>query len=141
MREIAPTRKRTLFHNLKSRQIKYPAPIMFCLKCAWASPATPLPIVCPTDHTVPPDRRYVFVDDGQAAVSQHPAHFVQYEARVLRVMQNVAEQHGIEALVCDGKVTAIVRDVIDASGGAVADVQTNHSRAEHALKMVRDKTV
>ena len=56
-------------------------------------------------------------------------------------MQNVAEQHRIEALVFDGKVPAIVGKVIDASGGAVRDVQSNHRGAEHALEVVRDETV
>jgi len=141
MREIAPTRKRTLFHNLKSRQSKHPAPIMFCLKCAWSSAAAPLTIVCPTDHAVPPDRRYVFVDNGETFISQHSAYFIEYQPGVLGVMQNVAEQHCIEALVFYGKVPAVVRKVIDAGGGAVADVQSNHRCAEHALEMVRDETV
>ena len=56
-------------------------------------------------------------------------------------MQNVAEQDRMEALVFDGKVPAVVGKVIDASGGAVADVQTNDRRAQHALQMVRDETV
>ncbi|HEX5885281.1 MAG TPA: hypothetical protein VFY67_12140 [Pyrinomonadaceae bacterium] len=114
---------------------------MFRLKRAWSSAATPLAIVCPTDYAIPPDRGYVFVDDCKASVSQHSADFVHHEARILRVMQNVAKQHGIEALVFDGKVPAVVGKVIDTSIGAVADVQTDHRFAEHALEMVRDETV
>jgi|SRR5215213_3578032 len=56
-------------------------------------------------------------------------------------MQDVAEQHCIEALVFYGKVPAVVRKVIDASGGAVTNVQSNHGGAEHALQMMRDETV
>jgi hypothetical protein len=141
MREIAPTRKRALFHNLKASQIKHPAPIMFCLKRAWASAAAPLPVVCPTDQAVPPDRRNVFIDNRLAAISQHSGYFVEHEPGVMRVMQNIAEQHCVEALVFDRKMPAVVRKVVDASGGAVADVQADHRAAEHALKMVRDETV
>jgi hypothetical protein len=38
------------------------------------------------------------------------------------MMQNIAKQHRIEALVLNGKVTTIVGKVIDARGGAGADV-------------------
>jgi hypothetical protein len=69
MRKVAPTRQLTLLHDLKSRQAERPAPVMLHLKCAWTSAATPLSIVCPADHTVPPDRRYIFVNDCQAATS------------------------------------------------------------------------
>ena len=114
---------------------------MFHLKRAWTSASTPLSIVCPADHAVPPDRRYVFVDDCQAAFSEHSAHLVEHEPWILRVMQHVAEQHGVETLVFDGKVPAIVRKIIDASRGAGADVQSNHGRSEDALEMVRDEAV
>jgi hypothetical protein len=57
------------------------------------------------------------------------------------VVQNVAEQDGIEALVFDGKVPAVVGKVIDVSGSAVADVQSDHCSTEHALEMVRDETI
>jgi hypothetical protein len=141
MREVAPARKRPLFHDVKARQIKDPAPVMFRLKRAWSSSTTPLTIVCPTNSTVPPDRRYVFIDDCETSFSQHPADFVQHETRILRVMQHVAEQHRVEALIFDRKVPAIVRKVIDARSGAVTDVQSDDSCTEHALEMVRDETV
>jgi hypothetical protein len=49
-------------------------------------------------------------------------------------MQHVAEQHGIEALILDGKMPAIVRKIINSSGGGVAaDVQPNHRGTEQAL--------
>lgn len=114
---------------------------MLRLKRAWSSSTTPLPIVCPTDQTVPPERRYVFVDDCYTAVSQHSAYLVEYQPGVLGMMQNVAEQDRIEALVFDGKVPPVIRKVIDASGGAVADVQSDHCSTEHALEMVRDETI
>lgn len=141
MREIAPARKRTLFHNLKTRQTKHPAPIILRLKRAWSSAAAPLTIVCPTDDAVPPDRRDVFVNDRDTAVSQHSADFVEYQPGILCVMQNVAEQHCIEALVSDRKVPAVVGKVIDASGGAVADIQSDDCGAEHALQVMCDETV
>jgi hypothetical protein len=141
MRKIAPTRKRTLFHDLKPREIKHPSPIVFCVKRAWSSSTAPLSIVCPTDRTVPPDCRYVFVDDSETTISQHSTHFVQHQARILRMMQHITKQHCIEALISDGKMPAVVGKVIDASRGAVADIQSNHSRSEHTLQMVRDETV
>src|ERR1044072_301200 len=114
---------------------------MLRLKRAWSGPSTPLTIVCPTDHTVPPDRRYVFVDDCYTAVSQHSTYLVEYQPCVLGMMQNVAQQDRIEALVFDGKVPAVVGQVIDASGGVVADVQSDHCSTEHALEMVRDEAI
>src|ERR1051325_3597841 len=114
MREVAPARQRTLFNDLKACQAKHPAPIMLRLKRAWSSSTTPLTIVCPTDNAVPPDRRYVFVDNRETAVSQHSSHLVESEPGVLRVVQNVAEQDGIEALVFDGKVPAVVDQSFDA---------------------------
>jgi hypothetical protein len=55
-------------------------------------------------------------------------------------MQDVTQQDSIEAVVSHRKVTPIIRNVINASGSAFADVQTNDGRAEHALKMMRDKS-
>src|ERR1044072_6446042 len=107
---------------------------MLRLKRAWSGPSTPLTIVCPTHHTVPPDRRYVFVDDCDTAVSQHSAYLVEYQPGVLGMMQNVAEQDRSEALVFDGKVPAVVGKVIDARGGGVADIQSDHCSTEHDLE-------
>jgi len=56
-------------------------------------------------------------------------------------MQNVTEQHRIEALVSHRKMTPIVRQVVDTSGGVTADIQSHYSCAEHALQMMRDETV
>jgi hypothetical protein len=133
MREVAPTRKRTLLHDLEARQTKHPAPTVFRLKLAWSSAATPLPIVRPADHAVPPDRRYVFINNRETAVTQHPTDFIQHESRILRVMQYVTEQHRVKSLISNGKMAAIVRKVFDPSGGIVAYVQPNYRRAEQAL--------
>jgi len=112
-----------------------------CLKCAWSTAVTPLPIVCPTDHAVPPNRWDIFIDDGESAVAQHAAYFIQNEACVLCVMENVTEQDGVKALISNRKMAAIIGKVIDASGGAVADVQPDHPCAEHALQMMRDEAI
>jgi hypothetical protein len=133
MREVAPTRKRTLLHDLEARQTKHPAPTLFCPKRAWSSSATPLPIVRPTHHAVPPDRRYVFVNNRETAVTQHPTDFIQHESRILRVMQYVTEQHRVKTLISNGEMAAIVRKVFDPSGRVVAYVQANHRRAEQTL--------
>ena len=133
MREITPARKRTLLHDLEACQTKHPAPTVFRLKRAWSSASTPLSIVRPADHAVPPDRRYIFVNNRETAIAQHAADFIQHEPRILRVMQHVAEQHRVKALIFDGKMAAIVRKIIDPSGGVVADVQSNHRRSQHAL--------
>src|SRR5215211_1634902 len=133
MREVPPTRKRTLLHDLEARETKYPAPTLFCLERAWSSSSTPLSVVRPADHAVPPDRRYIFVDNREAAIAQHAAHFVQHESRILCVMQHIAEQYRIKALIFDGKMAAIVRKIIDPSGGVVTDVQPNHRRAQQSL--------
>jgi hypothetical protein len=57
------------------------------------------------------------------------------------VVQNITEQHGIEALISDWKVPAVVWQVIDRRGSAVAHVESNDSGAEHAAKMMGDETV
>ena len=133
MREVAPTRQRTLLHDLEARQTKHPAPTVFRSKLAWSSPAAPLPIVRPADHAVPPDPRYIFVDNREAAIAQHATNFIQHESRILRVMQHLAEQHRVKALVSHREMTAIVRKIVDPSGGVVAYVQPNHRRAQQAL--------
>ena len=133
MREVAPTRKRTLLHDLEARQTKNPAPTVFRLKRAWSSSSTPLSIVCPANDAVPPDRRYIFVNNGESAVTQNAADFIQHEPRILCVMQHVAEQYGVKALILYGKMAAIVRKVIDPSGSVFADVQSNHRRAQQSL--------
>jgi hypothetical protein len=141
MSEIAPTRQGTFAQDFKSSQAKRLSPSLFTLKRAWSSAATPLPIVRPTNHPIPPQRRNVFVDDRQATIAQHAADFVQHEYRVLCVMQDIAEQDRVEALVLQREMTAIVGQIIDASAGAVADVQTNHSRSQQPAEMMRDETV
>ena len=141
MREVAPARKRSLLHYFKARQTEYPAPIVFCVKRAWSSASTPLSIVSPADRAVPPECRHVFVNDREASVAQHTAHLIQHEPRILRVMQHITEQYRIETLVLDRKVPAIVRQIINASGGVAGDVQANHGRAEHASQMMRDEAV
>src|SRR3954454_9562532 len=99
MREVAPTRKRTLLHDLEARHTKHPAPTVFCLKLAWSSPATPLPIERPTNYAVPPDARYIFVDNREAAVAQHATDYIRHESLISRVMQHVVEEHRVKALV------------------------------------------
>ena len=142
MREIAPARKCTLLHDVEARQIEGSAPILFSLKCTWSSAAAPLSIMRPADRTVPPDRWHVFVNDCHATVSQNATDFIQHQSRILRVMQYVTKQHGVETVVPDGKMTAIVRKIIDpCCRGVSADVETNHSLAEHALQMMRDEPV
>jgi hypothetical protein len=139
--EVTPTRKRTLFHNFKACEIEHSAPVVRELKGAWSSAATPLPIVCPANDAVPPEQRHIFVDDRQAAVSQHSIHFVKDKPRIVRVMQHVAKQYCVEALITDWEVAAVVGQVIDARRGAVSDVETDYGRAEHALQMMSDETV
>jgi len=126
MREVAPTRKRTLLHDLESRQTKYPAPTVFRLKRTWPSSTAPLSIVRPADYTIPPDPRYIFVDNRHSAITQHTANFTQHESRILCVMQHVTEQHRVKALIFHWKMAAVIRKIIDPGGGLFADVQPNH---------------
>lgn len=141
MREIAPARERAFFHDLKSSQTKCPSPIVFHLKRAWTSTSAPLPIVCPAHYAIPPEQRNIFVDDREAALAQHAVHFVKHESRILRVVQYVAKQNCIEGLISNGKVPAVVWQISDTRGSAVADVQSDYGRAEHASKMMRDEAV
>jgi len=122
MGQVTPPRERTFLYDFKSRQAKHSAPVLFCLKRAWSSSTTPLPIVCPANYPVPPYRRYILIDDREAAVTQYTAHLIQHETRILRVMKNIAKQHGVKSLVTNGKMTAIVGQVIDTRGRAGADV-------------------
>lgn len=115
---------------------------MFRVERAWTSAATPLSIMCPTDHAVPPACWHVFVNNCEPSLSQHTAHFIQHESRILRVMQDITQQHGIEALVPDRKMPSVVRQVIDPSGGGVAShIQPDDSCPEHALQVMGDETV
>ena len=141
MREVTPTRKWTLLHDFESRKTKHPAPALFFLKSARSGAATPLSIVRPANYAVPPHRRHVFVNNRDAAIAQNAAHFVQHESRILCVMQHVAEQHSVEALVFDWKMATIVREIIDARGGVVADVESNHCGPQQSLQMMRDEAI
>lgn len=141
MSNVTPARERAFLHDFKSSQIKHPPPVVFHLKRAWTSAPAPLPIVCPAHDAVPPEHGNIFVDDRDAAFAQYAADFVQYESRIVGVVQHVTEQHSVEALIFNGKVPAVVGQVIDACVRAVADVETNHSRSDHASKMMRDETV
>jgi hypothetical protein len=114
---------------------------VFGVKRARTSAAAPLSIVSPADGTVPPERRYVFVNDGESSFAQHAADFIQHESWILRVVQHITQQHCVKALVLDRKMAPVVRQVIDARGSAVSDVQANHCRAEHALQVMCDETV
>src|SRR5215204_4999907 len=141
MREVTPTRQWTFLYNLKSRQTKDPPPILLLLKCAWTSATAPLSIVRPADRPVPPDRGYVFVNDRQTAISQHATDFIQHETRILRMMQHITKQHRIEAVVSHREMTTIIRKIINPSICIRADVQANYRRSEHALEMMRDKSI
>jgi hypothetical protein len=141
MSDVTPARERAFLYDLKTSQIKHPAPIMVELKRAWSSAATPLSIVRPAHQAIPPQNRDVFVNDRETAVTQYTADFVQHEAWIVCVVQHIAKQDGIEALISNRKVPAVVWQVIDGSGSAFADVETNHSRSEHSAQMMRDETV
>jgi len=97
--------------------------------------------VRPADRAVPPDRRNVFVDNREPAITQHAADFIQHEPRILRMMQHVAKQHRIEALVLNGKMPAVVRQVINESRGAWPHVQTDDSCTKHRSQMMCDEAV
>ena len=114
---------------------------MFRVERAWTSAATPLSIVCPTDYAVPPACWHVFVNNCEPSLSQHTAHFIQHESRILRVMQHITQQHCIEALVPDRKMPSVVRQVVDPSGGVTSHIQPDDSCPEHALQVMGDETV
>jgi len=126
MCEVAPTRKWTLAHDFKSSQVERLAPTVFVLERAWTSDAAPLSIVYPAHDTVPPECRHVFVNDREPAFAQDSAYFIQHQPRIVRVMQHVTKQHGVEALVTHRKVAAVVGQVIDARRRVVADVESDH---------------
>src|ERR1051326_9451656 len=108
---------------------------MFRVERASTRAATPLTIVTPAKYAVPPENRYVFVDDCESSLSQHPAHFIQDQPRILRVMQHVTKQHRVEALVHNRKGPAIVRQVVDASCCIETNSQSHYSCAENAWHM------
>ena len=56
-------------------------------------------------------------------------------------MQHVTEQHRVEALVQQRKMPAIVRQIVDASRGIATYIESDYSRAEHALQVMRDEAV
>jgi len=106
---------------------------VFRVERTWTSAPAPLSIVRPANDAIPPECGYVFVNDSESSFTQHATDFIQHEPRIVRVMQHVTEQHGVEALIAHRKMPAIVRQVVDASGGVAADVESHHSRTEHAL--------
>ncbi len=141
MREVAPARERSFLHHFKTRETENPAPVVFSVKRAWSSSSAPLSIVRPAHHAVPPECRHVFVNDRETSVTQHPANFIQHEPRILRVMQNITEQHRIETLVLDREMPSVIRKIIDPRGSAASNIQTNHCRPQHALQVVCDEAI
>jgi len=96
VRQIAPARKPSLDDDFKIERTEDRSPLMFVAKPARPGASAPLLIVNPADAPVPKTQWYVFVNDSETAIAQHAAHFLQHEANILRVMQNITEQHCVE---------------------------------------------
>jgi hypothetical protein len=56
-------------------------------------------------------------------------------------MEHVTKQHRVETLIAHGKMPAIVRQILNVRGRAVADVDPDHGFADEAAQMMRDETV
>ena len=95
----------------------------------------------PTNCTVPPGRRDVFVNDGATARAQYSLHFRQDYAKVLRVVQYVAQENSIDRLVRNRKVLAVELAIIDARFGVRGEIQPADLRAKHRREVMRNKTV
>jgi len=63
MGQISPARQLPLPDGLKTSKPENAPPLIFKLKRAGASSAFPLQIVGPTDQSIPPARRIIFVYD------------------------------------------------------------------------------
>jgi|ERR1041385_2931003 hypothetical protein len=114
---------------------------MFRVERAWTSAPAPLSIVRPAHDAIPPQCRYVFVNNCEPTFAQHTAYFIQDQPRILRVMQHVTEQHRVEALVPHWKMSSVVRQVVDPCGGVTTDVQSHHRRPQHSLQVMRDEAI
>src|SRR2546423_3487236 len=94
--EVAPAREPPLRDDREAVGVEERAPVAFAPEGAGASAATPGAVVCAAHRRVPESRRDVFVDDGESAAAQYASNFAEEVALLLRVVQDVAEQHRVE---------------------------------------------
>jgi len=114
---------------------------VFRVERTWTSAPAPLSIVRPAHHAIPPKRRHVFVNYCESAFAQHATDFIQHELRIVGVMQHVTKQDRIKALIAHRKMPPIVREIVNASRGNVAHVNSHDGRTEHALQVMGYETV
>src|SRR5712691_1012131 len=95
MRKVAPTRKSPRLVDTKTGRFEQLLPLSLIAKRARPGAIFPLPIVNPADAFVPPRCREVLINDGQASFAKDATNLVENCFGVLRVMQDIAQQHRI----------------------------------------------
>jgi hypothetical protein len=83
----------------------------------------------------------VFIDQREAAFTQHAAHFAQNNRNILGVMQNVAESHRTKRFIRCRKTGTIVLPIIDCRLSAASQINPDNASAEHRAQMMRDEAV
>ena len=141
MREIAPAREWALTDDLEAGRTELRAPHRREPEGAWACAVLPLAVMNPAHHAIQPATRNVFVHQDKTTTPQNAPHLTHEQAEVLRMMQYVAEQNRIEALVRDRKVLAVVTQVFDRRGGAFRQVYSYHWHTEHGGQVVRYESI
>src|SRR3954463_13663269 len=122
MREVAPARETSDgddFEACGSEDVSPPLPEPEAARpCARA----PRAVMCATGRRVPGGFGNVFVDDDETAGTQDAANLSEKRGLILRVVQHVAEQHGVERVVAGGEVRAVEGGVVDWCVGVLAHV-------------------
>jgi hypothetical protein len=136
MSEIAPAREWALSDDLEAGRIEQRAPHGRGSEGARACAVLPLAVMNPAHHAIQPATRDVFVDYDETTMAQDAPHLTHDQAEVLRVMQHVAEQDRIEALVRDRKALAVVTEVFYRRGGAFRQIYSQDWHAEHGGQVV-----
>jgi hypothetical protein len=141
MREVAPARKWALRNDLKAGRTEQRAPNSGEPEGARAGAVLPLAFMNPAHHAIRPATRNVFVNYDEPTRPQDAPNFAHDQVEVLRVMQHVAEQDRIEALVRDRKALAVVTEVFDWRDGAFRQIYSYDWRAEHGGQMMRYESI
>jgi hypothetical protein len=139
VREVAPARELALGDDLEAGRLEERAPLVGEPEAAGPRARAPRAVVRRAHGSVPSPQGHVLVDDRQPAFTQHTSDFIEKRALILRVVQHVAEQHGVERAFGRGEVRAVEGFVLDGRVGAPPHVNPGDARAEHAREVVRDE--
>src|SRR5438270_2662505 len=139
VREVAPAREPPLRDDREAACVEQRAPLALATEGAGACAATPRAVVCAAHRRVPEACRDVFVDDGESAAAQNAPNLAEEVALLLRVVQYVAEQHGVERVVGGGETCAVVTEILDGRVRSLPHVESDDARTDERRQVVRDE--